>query len=97
MIMKNFLLLTMMLVLLQAGISTLKAQKHEFADFGVYAEQNRALGAPKKGEKRVVFMGNSITWNWVRFRGDWLSRTALSVAASADRPVINFFCVSAMM
>ena len=74
MIMKNFLLLTMMLVLLQAGISTLKAQKHEFADFGVYAEQNRALGAPKKGEKRVVFMGNSITWNWVRFRGDWFKQ-----------------------
>ncbi len=47
------------------------AQKHDFALIDAYGDQNREIGLPKKGEKRVVFMGNSITWNWVRFHGDW--------------------------
>ena len=36
-------------------------------DFGKrarYAEANAALGAPAKGERRVVFFGDSITDNW---------------------------------
>ncbi|RPI75950.1 MAG: acylhydrolase [Ignavibacteriales bacterium] len=36
----------------------------EFADFNKYAEANEKLGSPKPGEKRVVFMGNSITEFW---------------------------------
>jgi lysophospholipase L1-like esterase len=31
-----------------------------------YAEENKALGDPKTGERRVVFMGNSITEGWVK-------------------------------
>ncbi len=31
-----------------------QAQKHEFANWKRYAESNQALGAPAKGEKRVV-------------------------------------------
>jgi lysophospholipase L1-like esterase len=32
-----------------------------------YAPANAELGAPKAGERRVVFMGNSITDAWARF------------------------------
>ncbi len=40
------------------------AQKHDFANWQRYEQQNRQLGAPLPGEKRVVLMGNSITDNW---------------------------------
>lgn len=41
-----------------------QAQKHEFANWKRYADKNKELGAPAKGEKRVVLMGNSITDGW---------------------------------
>ena len=41
------------------------AQKYEFAWFDRYAKENASMPAPKKGEKRVVFLGNSITEGWV--------------------------------
>ena len=42
----------------------IQAQKHEFANWKRYANANKELGAPAKGEKRVVLMGNSITDGW---------------------------------
>ncbi len=69
--MKKILFLILALVAFQSSVSSVMAQSHEFALIDAYADQNRELGPLKKGEKRVVFMGNSITWNWVRFRGDW--------------------------
>lgn len=69
--MKKILFLILALVAFQSNVSSVMAQSHEFAMFNVYADQNRELGPMKDGEKRVVFMGNSITWNWVRFHGDW--------------------------
>lgn len=69
--MKKILFLIIAFVALQSNVSTVMAQSHEFAMINAYADQNRELGELKKGEKRVVFMGNSITWNWVRFHGDW--------------------------
>jgi lysophospholipase L1-like esterase len=36
----------------------------DFAGFYRYAEANAALAAPKPGEARVVFLGDSITDNW---------------------------------
>lgn len=42
------------------------AQNHnDFANYQRYASENAKLGKPAKGEKRVVFMGNSITEGWV--------------------------------
>ena len=41
-----------------------QAQKHDFANWKRYANANKELGAPAKGEKRVVLMGNSITDGW---------------------------------
>lgn len=37
----------------------------DWANLGRFAAENSALGAPAKGEKRVVFMGNSITEQWL--------------------------------
>lgn len=46
--------------------STLSAQNHaDFANYRRYAAENAKLDKPAKGEKRVVFMGNSITEGWV--------------------------------
>ena len=33
----------------------------DWPNLGRYKEANAALGLPKQGEKRVVFLGNSIT------------------------------------
>ncbi len=37
---------------------------NDFANFARYRDANRQLRAPVSGEKRVVFMGNSITEGW---------------------------------
>ncbi len=46
------------------GISEVKAQKHDFANWARYEKANAELPAPVKGEKRVVLMGDSITDGW---------------------------------
>ena len=43
-----------------------QAQNRDWANFKRYAEANKELPAPGENEKRVVFMGNSITEGWVR-------------------------------
>ena len=59
------------------GIHTSWAQKHDFANWNRYAQQNKELGLPAKGEKRVVLMGNSITDNWASMRKDFFQENAL--------------------
>lgn len=39
----------------------------DWADLARYREANTALGPPKPGEQRVVFMGNSITDAWAQY------------------------------
>lgn len=49
-------------------LSTMIAQdnkKPDWANLNRYAKANAELPQPNKGEKRVVFMGNSITEGWV--------------------------------
>lgn len=58
---KTFMLAAMMLL----TANNMHAQRHDFACFDCYAKANAELGKPAKGEKRVVFLGNSITWGWV--------------------------------
>lgn len=48
-----------------------KAQNKDWAKLGRYAVANKELATPDKKEKRVVFMGNSITEGWVRHRPDF--------------------------
>jgi lysophospholipase L1-like esterase len=38
--------------------------KNDWASLSKYKEADLALGPPAAGEKRVVFMGDSITFNW---------------------------------
>ncbi len=40
--------------------------RDDWANFTRYRAANEKLGAPKPGENRVVFMGNSITDGWIR-------------------------------
>lgn len=47
------------------------AQNRDWANFKRYAKANKELPAPAKKEKRVVFMGNSITEGWVRNRPEF--------------------------
>jgi lysophospholipase L1-like esterase len=42
------------------------AVSQDWANLQRYAAENKTLGDPKSGEKRVVFMGNSITEGWVK-------------------------------
>ena len=41
--------------------------RNDWAWLERYRDDNARLGAPKPGERRVVFMGNSITEAWARF------------------------------
>lgn len=38
--------------------------RNDWANLARYRDENAALGAPRAGEARVVFMGNSITEGW---------------------------------
>ena len=58
--------LTIGLLILSIFIATY-LQGQDWAQLGHYKSENIKLGAPKPGEKRVVFMGNSITDYWNRF------------------------------
>lgn len=44
-----------------------------FAWFDFYGEANDQIGLPKEDERRVVFMGNSITQNWASMRPEFFS------------------------
>ena len=63
-------------IALLSGINQVCAQKPK-ADYGNtqrYAKSNAELPAPKKGEKRVVFLGNSITQGWVEKHPDFFKK-----------------------
>ena len=64
--------LTALLAWGSMGIAS--AQRHDFAQFDRYAKANAALPAPAKGEKRVVFMGNSITDIWAAKHPDFFKQ-----------------------
>ena len=59
------------IVCLSFSVGETYAQKHEFANYKRYVTENAALAQPVKKEKRVVFMGNSITEGWVRTHPDF--------------------------
>lgn len=69
--MRIFKTVSAAIVLLTLCIGTATAQKHTFGDWKRYAADNAKLGAPAKGEKRVVLMGNSITDGWPRTRPEF--------------------------
>ncbi len=55
------------LSLLVAGILSFKNSKaQDWADLAHYRKDNAKIGLPKKGEKRIVFFGDSITESWAK-------------------------------
>lgn len=48
-------------------ISLISTAQTDWANLKKYAAENQQLGLPVKGERRVVFMGNSITEGWKTF------------------------------
>ena len=61
--MKNYILLLFALITFKA-FGQNDQSKTDWANLKKYAESNRALKPPAKNEKRVVFMGDSITEFW---------------------------------
>ena len=45
----------------------------DWADLGHFKDENAKLGLPSSGEKRVVFMGNSITEGWGKICPDFFT------------------------
>ena len=45
-------------------IATTQAENSDWANLGHYEKRNRELGLPDENEKRIVFMGDSITEEW---------------------------------
>ena len=56
---------------LGASLIGINAQEKDWANLQRYAQQNAELPKPDKNEKRVVFMGNSITEGWVNTHPDF--------------------------
>lgn len=65
----QWLLLTV--ICLSFSIGESYAQKKDFANLARYSKENATLPQATKKEKRVVFMGNSITEGWVRTHPDF--------------------------
>ncbi|WP_028524663.1 GDSL-type esterase/lipase family protein [Runella limosa] len=49
-------------------------ERNDWANFSRYSEANKKLPAPKDGENRVVFLGNSITQGWVNKQPDFFAK-----------------------
>lgn len=72
--MKNVLMkkiLCLVLCCFCLSLVEVSAQNKDWARIGRYAKANKELPALAKKEKRVVFMGNSITEGWVKHRPDF--------------------------
>ena len=71
--MKRFTVLAISLLCLTCiGAMAQKKQTHDqFANFKRYEQANKELPTPAKKEKRVVFMGNSITEGWVKIHPEF--------------------------
>ena len=58
-------------VCLSFSVGETFAQERDFANSARFAKENATLPKPSKKEKRVVFMGNSITEGWIRTHPDF--------------------------
>lgn len=58
----------------QGKLDKIKQMQNDYAQLSRYKEANAEIPPRKKGEKRVVFLGNSITEAWVRDVPDFFER-----------------------
>ena len=63
--------LCLAVTLVFSSMEVMAQKNNDWARLGRYAKANKELPAPAKKEKRVVFMGNSITEGWVKIRPDF--------------------------
>ena len=54
-------------------LSTTSLKAQDWQNLGRFRTENAELGIPAKGEKRVVFMGNSITQGWIKARPEFFT------------------------
>jgi lysophospholipase L1-like esterase len=64
-------ILKLTLVMILASILSEVTYSQDWANLSRYRDENTKLGLPKSGEKRVVFMGNSITEGWGNLNPDF--------------------------
>lgn len=67
-----------LVLLLMAGLTVTAQQKinenwADWANFKKYADQNKSVPQKIKGERRVVFLGNSIFEGWLRSRPEFFA------------------------
>jgi lysophospholipase L1-like esterase len=60
-------------LILFAMVQSFSLQAQDWANLGRYKNENTQLELPKANEKRVVFMGNSITEGWIKKDPDFFS------------------------
>jgi lysophospholipase L1-like esterase len=60
-------------LILFAMVQSFSLQAQDWANLGRYKNENAKLELPKTNEKRVVFMGNSITEGWIKKDPDFFS------------------------
>ena len=70
-LLNHWLLLAFVCFCLPLSQTTAQEKNPDWARLSRYAKENAELPPPVKGEKRVVFMGNSITEGWVRAHPDF--------------------------
>ena len=54
-------------------IVTTQAENSDWANLGYYKKRNRELGLPDENEKRIVYMGDSITEEWSNLYPEFFS------------------------
>jgi lysophospholipase L1-like esterase len=64
-------ILKLTLVMILASMLSEVTYSQDWANLARYRDENTKLGLPKSGEKRVVFMGNSITEGWGNLNPDF--------------------------
>ena len=64
-------ILKLTLVMILATMLSEVTYSQDWANLARYKDDNTKLGLPKPGEKRVVFMGNSITEGWGNLNPDF--------------------------
>jgi lysophospholipase L1-like esterase len=71
--MKTTTLLSLLLISTTCLLAQEKVGQNwtEWTNFSRYAEQNKITPAPAKGERRVVFLGNSIFEGWLNLRPEF--------------------------
>lgn len=74
--------ITLSIFFLLLSLNSIKAQ--DWPNLKRFHEANQAIGLPKEGEKRVVFMGNSITEGWLKTNPELFSKSYINRGISGQ-------------